>query len=595
MEKKRKYKNIDFLIFPMCCIPLQSSFSILYTIFNALMPAYETIALANFINCAMDIFEGKRDTTEIVLPIVMIVICILFVNLMPSISNIISLTGKNKMTIKMKGLILNKRASLEYMHIENAETQELINRACSDPVGNFLRGFNNILSAASIIISSISLLLIIMASTFISGLVIIIISVPLFAIAMRTGQKNYEMSKEARKIQRRYGYLTDVLTGRDYANERKLFGFSKCLQNDYNALYNQSFKVESKIEKKRYTNMKSGSMVTLLVIAVIVSILLPSLHAGGITLGAFVGLVNAVFSLVQTMSWKLSGTMSEYSRLQEYLKDFNSFLALSEKKDACATPSRTNDFTFESLEFCNVSFKYPGTENYVLNKCSFLLNSGKSYSFVGINGAGKSTITKLIIGLYDNYDGEILLNGIDIKQYDYATIKGNISVLFQDFAAYAISIKDNIMIGRDMIYIEEDVKNIITQVGLEDFTHELKNNIETSLGKIKEDGVDVSGGQWQRIAIARLLYSKAKMNILDEPTASLDPVAESQVYEMFHRINNNRFTIYITHRLGAAKISDEILVVDGGKIVESGSHEQLMRIHNGLYRKMFDSQRSWYG
>lgn len=594
MVKKLIYKNIDFITFPMRCIPLQSSFSIIYTILNALMPAYETVALANFIDCAMDIFRGKRNNADIVFPIVMIVLYILFVNLMPSISNIISITGKSKLTVKMKDLILNKRASLEYMHIENAETQELINRVCSDPVGNFLSGFNNILSAASIIISSISLLAIIMSSTFISGIVIVIISIPLFAIAMRTGKKNYEMSKEARKIQRRYGYLSDVLTGRDYANERKLFGFSKSMQNDYDDLYVQSFKIESKIEKKTYTNMKSGSMVTLAVIAVIVSVLLPSLNAGSITLGVFVALVNAVFSLVQTMSWQLSGIMSEYSRLQEYLKDLNSFLALSEKKEACVEPSRTNDFIFESLEFRNVSFKYPGTENYVLNKCSFLLNSGKSYSFVGINGAGKSTIAKLIIGLYDDYEGEILLNGINIKQYDYATIKAIISVLFQDFTTYAISMKDNITIGRDMIYNKEEVKNIISQAGLEDLTYELKNNIETSLGKIKEDGVDVSGGQWQRIAIGRLLYSEAKINILDEPTASLDPAAESQLYEMFHRINNNRFTIYITHRLGAAKISDEILVVDGGKIVESGSHEKLMRMHDGLYHKMFNSQKSWY-
>lgn len=196
--------------------------------------------------------------------------------------------------------------------------------------------------------------------------------------------------------------------------------------------------------------------------------------------------------------------------------------------------------------------------------------------------------------MYDDYDGEILLNGINIKQYEYATIKAIISVLFQDFTSYDISMKDNIIIGRDMTYNEKDVKNIISQVGLEGLVHELKNNMETSLGKIKKDSVDISGGQWQKIAIARLLYSEAKINILDEPTASLDPIAESQVYEMFHRLNNNRFTIYITHRLGAAKMSDEILVVDRGKIIESGSHEQLMKIHDGTYRKMFESQKSWY-
>lgn len=594
MQKKIKFRTADFLLFPMRWVPFQTVFLMIYTLFNALMPAYEVTALSNFIDCALDIFEGNRNTVEIILPIFMIVIYILFINFMPTVADIISLTGRNKMTLKIKELILNKRASLEYAHVDHPETQELINRVCSDSVENFSSGFNNILSAANIIISSLSLLVIIMTSTFISGVVIIVISIPLFIVAMRLGRKNYEMSKEAKKIQRRYRYLADILTDRDYANERKLFGYSKSLQEDYCNLYNKSFEIESKIEKKTYANMKSGSMVTLVIIAIIVSILLPALNVGSITIGIFVALVNAVFGLVQTMSWRLSGTMREHSRLQEYLKDLNSFFELSEKRDACVVPSRAKNFNFESLEFRNVSFKYPGTENYVLNNCSFLLNSGKSYSFVGTNGAGKSTITKLIVGLYDDYDGEILLNGINIKQYEYATIKAIISVLFQDFTSYDISMKDNIIIGRDMTYNEKDVKNIISQVGLEGLVHELKNNMETSLGKIKKDSVDISGGQWQKIAIARLLYSEAKINILDEPTASLDPIAESQVYEMFHRINNNRFTIYITHRLGAAKMSDEILVVDRGKIIESGSHEQLMKIHDGTYRKMFESQKSWY-
>jgi ATP-binding cassette subfamily B protein len=558
------------------------------------MPAYQTIALANFIDCAMDIFTGKRNLIEIVIPIIMIVLYIIFINFMPSIASIINLTGKNKMTLIIKEKILNKKASLEYMHIENTETQELINRACSDPIGNFSSGFNNILSAASIMISSISLLIIIMTSTFISGILIILISIPLFIIAIRTGKRNYEMNKEAKNIQRRYGYLSNILTDREFANERKLFDYSGSLQNDYNTLYKQSFKIETKIEKKTYRNMKSGSIITLLIILLIISILLPSLNVGNITIGVFIALVNAIFSLVQTMSWQLSGTMSELSRLQEYLKDLNSFFSLSEKEDACVAPTCASDFVFETIEFRNVCFKYPGTDIYVLNNCSFMLKNGMSYSFVGVNGAGKSTIAKLIIGLYDNYEGKILINGKDIQDYDYAIIKSIISVLFQDFTTYAITLKDNIIMGNSMVFNEEKIKKIISSIGLDDFINGLKTNINTILGKIKEDGVDVSGGQWQRIAIARLLYSDAMINILDEPTASLDPVAESQVYEMFHRINNNRFTIYITHRLGAAKISDEILVVDDGKIVEKGNHEQLMLIHGGLYHKMFDSQKSWY-
>lgn len=591
---KNKYKNIDFILLPMIHMPFQSILLILYTIFSALMPAYQTIVLGNFIDCAMDIFDGTRSSHDIIVPIILIILYVLFTNLMPSIIELVSLTWKNKMTLKLKEIILNKRASLEYMHIENAETQELINRACSNPIGDFESGFNTLLSATSIIISSISLLLIIMSSTFISGIIIIAVSIPLFFVAMRIGKQNYEMGKESKKIKRRYSYLSSVLTEREYAQERKLFGYSSSLKKKFSDLYSESFKVEKNIEKKSYANMKSGSIVTLMVIAIIIIVLLLSLDSGKITIGAFIALVNASFGLVQTMSWKLSSTMGEYSRLQEYLKDLNLFFCLSEKENACSLPQGTDDFLFDNLEFKNVSFKYPSSEIYVLNNCSFVLTNGNSYSFVGANGAGKSTIIKLLVGLYDHYEGEILINDRNLKEYDYSTIKTIMSVLFQDFAKYSISFKENIIIGNGMIYNKDRFENVISDVGLEYISEDFKNGINTPLGKIKEGGVDVSGGEWQKIAIARLLYSESKINILDEPTASLDPIAESQVYKMFRRINANRFTIFITHRLGAAKLADEILVVDRGQIVETGNHEQLMSIKGGLYHKMFDSQKSWY-
>jgi ATP-binding cassette subfamily B protein len=407
MNMPKKYSSIDFILLSIRIIPIQSIFAIVYTAINALMPVYQTIALANFINCVIDIFSGNKETSDIIFPILLIVLYIIFTNLMPAISDIVSLTGKNRLTLRLKGMILDKKSLLEYMHVENTETMELINRACSDPVGNFISGFNNILSAANLIISSISLLIVVMTSTVIGGLLIAAVSMPLFFLALRTGKRNYEMEKEAKKIQRKYKYLSSVLTGREFAKERALFGYSNSIQNKFKELYYRSFKVESKIEKRSYANMKSGSLVTLLIIAVIVLILLPSLNNGTMSMGTFIALVNAVFSLVQSMSWQLSGTMREHSRLKEYLKDLNAFFALSEKKDACAIPGSGLKFDFKTLEFRNVSFKYPGTEVYILKNCSFIMQNGKSYALVGVNGAGKSTIAKLIVGMYDCFEGDI--------------------------------------------------------------------------------------------------------------------------------------------------------------------------------------------
>ena len=196
--------------------------------------------------------------------------------------------------------------------------------------------------------------------------------------------------------------------------------------------------------------------------------------------------------------------------------------------------------------------------------------------------------------MYDQYEGEILLNGDDIRKYEYAEIKALISVVFQDYTRYQMSVKENMLLGKQTQPDESRMRTVMDQIGLSSLISGLRLGLDTPLGKLEEDGVDLSGGEWQRIAIARMLYNAVPINILDEPTAALDPVAESKVYELFGKLNRERFNLYITHRLGAARIMDEILVLDDGQIIEQGCHERLMQIENGLYRKMFESQSEWY-
>jgi ATP-binding cassette subfamily B protein len=169
-----------------------------------------------------------------------------------------------------------------------------------------------------------------------------------------------------------------------------------------------------------------------------------------------------------------------------------------------------------------------------------------------------------------------------------------VSIVFQDFTHYAVTLKENITMGDNMRYDELKLRKIVSQIGLTDLVNKLNHAIETPLGKAREGGVDISGGEWQKIALSRLLYKCSEINILDEPTASLDPIAEGKVYELFGNINKDKFTLYITHRLGAAKIASEILVVNNGRIEERGSHDQLMADSEGLYKKMFENQQSWY-
>lgn len=594
MSKPKKYRTIDFIWLSFKYAPLQTSFTILYTLTVALIPAYQTMATASFIDRAMEIFSGKREPTEIFLPVLLIMLAILFNNLIPAVADLISFSGANRVNIKLRELVLDKRAALEYRHIENGETQDMIARVCKEPTESFQRGFQNLLLAVKLVISSVSLLAIVMASSVISAIAILAVSVPLIFLSMKAGQKNYEMGKDAAKIQRKYRYLSEVLTNKEYVQERSLFHYSSYLQNEYSSLYDQSRKIEAKIEWKTYANMKAGSLITLVLVGIITALLIPEVAVGKMTVGIFIALVNGLFSLIQGMSWKLSGVMREYARLKEYLKDLNIFFALSEKRDAGAVPLPLEGFQFETLEFKNVTFRYPGTEREILKNCSFLLKKGKSYAIVGENGAGKSTITKLILGMYEDYQGEILLNGKDIRSYPFACLKALVSVVFQDFARYGITLRENILLGDLSRQNEKKLEKVLFLIGAEGLKQKLPQGLDTSLGKIRTGAVEVSGGEWQRIAIARLLYRASPINILDEPTAALDPIAESNLYQLFSQVNQGRFAIYITHRLGATKIMDQILVLNQGEIQEIGSHDQLMSLDNGIYKTMFESQKSWY-
>lgn len=249
--------------------------------------------------------------------------------------------------------------------------------------------------------------------------------------------------------------------------------------------------------------------------------------------------------------------------------------------------------SLDSIEFRDVRFKYPGTVRYVLDGCSFRLDRSKHYAFVGINGAGKTTITKLLTGLYPDFEGEILINGRSIKEYSQSRLKALFSVVYQDFAKYYITLRDNIFLGNINGVDDKRIAEAIEEIDLSETLARLEKGLDTPLGKILEGGTDISGGEWQRVAIARTLVSNAPLHILDEPTAALDPVAESKVYELFGRISKGRMTVFITHRLGAAKLADEILVLKDGKIAEVGSHDDLMA-RGGIYAEMFEAQRSWY-
>jgi len=344
-----------------------------------------------------------------------------------------------------------------------------------------------------------------------------------------------------------------------------------------------------------FIRTKLGGVFTALASLIVILVLLNPAVNGVISLGMFISLVNAVLSLTWKLSWELSAIIDTMVSGLEYLKELHRFMCLNESIGALECPEIQSKI--ETIEFKNVSFAYPSTDIQILNNVSFLLEYGKHYAFVGANGAGKSSVVKLLTGLYKNYSGEIMINKKELRDYSLAELKGFFSAVYQDFSKHKFTLKENILIGNlSLSSSDEDNKLIndaLIMAEMDEFVKTLPEKMDTNLGKIHDNGVDISDGQWQRLAMARAIVSSAPVRILDEPTASLDPISENRIYELFSKTSNSALTIFISHRLASTKIADEILVLENGTISEKGNFEDLLA-QKGLYWKMFEEQRSWY-
>lgn len=580
-------------------LPFHTVFYVISQGLGALIPAAQTLAVAMFINSVSASNTTQSSGADVIFSLSLILACVFFQNSMPVITRVVNASKRNRLTLHINHILLKKQMNLSYQYIEDNDTCNLIYRIRDNCVDYFDEGYTNAINSLALFIKLTSLMVIIFKASVISGLVILVIVYPLLYLAMKTGKANYVLEQDAETTKRKYQYIFSVLTGKETANERNLFGFSRHMTERYNRLFDTAFEKEVKIINKRYANMKSGSLITLIVSICIMAIMLPRLFRNEISAGLYIGLAGAVLDLIQSMSWQLAGMMQNYAKLNQFFDDYNRYMELGEQAGAEEEPEQMPAADEPSLAFRNVSFRYPGTDRYILKNCSFTLAGGCSYAVVGENGAGKTTIAKLIMGLYDGYEGDILINGRNVKDYSYGELKGLVAAVFQDFARYELSVKENIGIGRIPHFSragseEKEIEKICEVLNMTDWIRSFPDGFDTMLGKLEEGGVDLSGGQWQKIAIARLLYSKAPINILDEPTAAMDAVAESKIYELFQKLNMGKFNILITHRMGAARIADEILVLQNGSVAEQGKHEQLMNMENGVYRKMYESQRQWY-
>ncbi|MBQ8799417.1 MAG: ABC transporter ATP-binding protein [Lachnospiraceae bacterium] len=316
---------------------------------------------------------------------------------------------------------------------------------------------------------------------------------------------------------------------------------------------------------------------------------------GMISVGDVAMYSGAIF-LLQREVGDLFGLWIELKTHNTYLKSYTELMEIpNEKYEGTIPVEKRLDHEYE-LEFRNVSFHYPNSDRLILKNISFKLQTGKKLAIVGANGAGKTTFIKLLCRLYDPTEGQILLNGIDIRKYDYEEYIRLFSIVFQDYKIFSFSVAENVAAGPT--YDSERVVECLKEAGVYERVSQMKNGIESRLLKDQQDGdeegIEISGGEKQKIALARALYRNAPLVILDEPTSALDPLAEQDIYQRFNDMVSDKTAVFISHRMSSCRFCDEIVVFDDGRIVENGTHDELVAESGGVYHRMWEAQAQYY-
>ena len=501
--------------------------------------------------------------------------------------------------LESKQKLYLQKFDLPYVASEKSENLDLFNTLV-----NFEENILNFIDATVFLITlflKLSLLFVMIAyfsvTTSIIALIFTVISV---ALVIKGGNASYIANKKVQSLEREYNAIKKILVSQESCEERKVFNFREYLLDTWHKKYEESRTYKEKAFLIWFIKAQFGGIAFILLTIGIIAILLFSLMNNNLTFGFFVALLTTFIGLNGAMSWDLSDNIDKFIKSLLINNDYLKFTELekedSKEADSKETESRNKENLsnkFQKLVVKDVKFSYPDTDKIVLKNISVQFEKNKKYAIVGTNGSGKTTLIKIILGLYNNYQGEVSFHNKENNVIDLPNGIGGISVVFQDFAKYYISFRDYLNLAGDLTVSDEEILRIFSDLKLDIDIDTLPKGLDTPLGTVLEDGINLSGGQWQKLCLARALLSDANIIILDEPTAALDPISEVQIFKDFETLCKNKTVIYISHRLGATKNVDEIILINNGVIYEKGTHDALMDL-DGMYKEMYDSQKSWY-
>ena len=401
--------------------------------------------------------------------------------------------------------------------------------------------------------------------------------------------KNFRQTPAKRQMD----YLRQIGGSKEAAKELKLFNLNEYLTNRFATLSDQIYEENVALSRKKlFGGGLLGVLGTMGYYGSYAYVIWRAVH-GSYSIGTFYFITNAIVqasSSLQQVFSTASGIADQALFLTDLIAFFEMKPMVQSKPNALPSPRPIR----KGFEFHNVSFAYPGTERKVLKDFNFTLSPGERIALIGENGQGKTTVVKLITRLYDPTEGQILLDGVDLREYSLEDLHKEIGVIFQDFMRYEMSASENISIGRvELPHTEAEIESAADKSLAAGVIAKLAHGYDQMLGRRFEGGVDLSGGEWQKIALARAYLRDAQLLILDEPTAALDAKSELEVFERFAELTEGKMALLISHRFSTVRMADRIVVLEGGRLVEAGNHSQLMAL-GGRYAAMFEMQAASY-
>ncbi len=510
------------------------------------------------------------------------------------VNSVVTALAGEKVSNHIRIMIIEKAKEVDISSFDRPEFYEKLENANREagmrPVGIIQAVFR----VASTLISALSFVAVLFALSPFAPLVVIIAAIPSAALSYYYRQRNFHYIRRHSKERREMAYYSGLMVNKDQVKEIKLLGLGDTFVSKYKTVFGKYFEGLRRLIVKEGVSQILVALISTVVHGALFAyvayhVIYSSAAIGDYSLysGALSSIGGYVTTLVTSTAAIYEGTL--------FIDNMIAFMK-EEPHVVCALPEpqETKIGEKHTIVFDNVSFAYPGSDRLVLKGLSFTLSSGERTVLVGLNGAGKTTLVKLLTRLYDPTEGRILLDGKDIREYDPAAYHKMFGIIFQDFGKYADTIEENIRYGDVHTPLTEERIARALEAGDATFVKDLPLGKETPLTRMfYDDGLELSGGMWQKLSLARAFYREADFLILDEPTAALDPLAEEEVFRRFYQLSEGKLALFVSHRLSGATLADRILVVGEGRVLENGTHTELMALE-GHYHRLFSTQAIRY-